>query len=349
MAQGAVNANNATKRAFDLLNGNPSSDPLSVDVSKGIQYYSYPDDMDFGQKGNSIMFTIFSPLKGYRGKNDRYGRIVGDEDSRIIANTGSNSLVKDANQIQTAVQRKTRGTGFEGIAETISPQPYRQLDRAIVLYMPAGVQFSSQINWSESDMGFIGDIVGTDFNNESGLQGFLLGLSEMSGKGGQRALRKVGEGIQQLTDLKVIDAVQLSTGTILNPYREILFKGLQNRTFQFTFKFMPRSQKESQTVKNIIDIFRFHSHPSLGGESEGATDGSLFVYPSEFEIKFYHHEDENTYIPKISTCALTNVSVSYGDVGQYVTHPDGGQVETSLTLQFTELELMTKERIEAGF
>tara|TARA_R110000822_G_C14931228_1_gene452560 strand:- start:268 stop:522 length:255 start_codon:yes stop_codon:yes gene_type:complete len=74
----------------------------------------------------------------------------------------------------------------------------------------------------------------------------------------------------------------------------------------------------------------------------------FFIYPSEFEIKYYFKNQENIYFDRISTCVLEDMSVEYGgDI--FATFANGNPVEVNMSLKFKELELMTKERIKEGF
>ena len=62
---------------------------------------------------------------------------------------------------------------------------------------------------------------------------------------------------------------------------------------------------------------------------------------------------ENQFINRISECVLTNMSVSYGG-DRYKTHEgidgDGAPpIETTMSLSFSELELITREKIHEGF
>jgi hypothetical protein len=61
---------------------------------------------------------------------------------------------------------------------------------------------------------------------------------------------------------------------------------------------------------------------------------------------------ENSYLNKISTCVLESMNVTYGG-DRYKTF-DGNSngappVETTITLNFKEMELITKERAQEGF
>jgi hypothetical protein len=79
-------------------------------------------------------------------------------------------------------------------------------------------------------------------------------------------------------------------------------------------------------------------------EYEGETIGRTLIYPSTFDIEYSPGEK----LHRISTCALESVEVQYGgDRPQFF--EDGHAVETQLTLQFKELELITKEKIAEGY
>lgn len=105
---------------------------------------------------------------------------------------------------------------------------------------------------------------------------------------------------------------------------------------------MPASEKETGNVKDIINKFKFHMHPELSGS------GIYYIYPSEFDIQYYYRGNENEYFNKISTCALTDMSVQYGG-GEFSSFEDGAPTEITMILKFTELETLTKERIQDGY
>jgi hypothetical protein len=133
--------------------------------------------------------------------------------------------------------------------------------------------------------------------------------------------------------------LQLSTRTKTNPFREVLFESVDYRTFNFRYKFYPKSDGETQKIKSIIEKFKIHMHPEL-------SSGKLFyIYPSEFDIQYFFKDKENKYLHKFSRCALTDMQVDYGG-DQFHTFQDGAPVEIGLTLTFRELEQMTSEGIK---
>jgi hypothetical protein len=145
-------------------------------------------------------------------------------------------------------------------------------------------------------------------------------------------------------------------GTVVNPQLEMIYSSPQFRNFSFEFMFYPRSQREAQEVHEIIRLFKFHQAPEvLSSKFAGGVGGFFLVPPSEFDMQFYYNGRENPNIPRISTCALTNMSVDYSPNG-FATYETlsskptvggtGTPVAMRLNLQFQELEILTKSNFE---
>ena len=121
------------------------------------------------------------------------------------------------------------------------------------------------------------------------------------------------------------------------------------RSFAFQYVFNPKNVEEYNDVRSIINVFKYHMHPEI-------SPGQAFlIYPSEFNIEFYHATDggvkPNPHLPKISDCALKDVKVTYGPDGFFntVAGTDGIPSEITMELNFTELETMTANRIADGY
>ena len=84
----------------------------------------------------------------------------------------------------------------------------------------------------------------------------------------------------------------------------------------------------------------------------GNRSGRSMTIPNTFDIQYMYQNAENNYLHKISTCYLENMDVSYGG-SRYKTfdgNEDGAPpVETSISLNFKEIELITRERATEGF
>jgi len=75
--------------------------------------------------------------------------------------------------------------------------------------------------------------------------------------------------------------------------------------------------------------------------------------PSQFDIHYmYLSKDgvasENNYYNRIATCVLQNCTVNYTPEGVR-SFEDGAPTQITMTLQFKETEMLTKEKVNQGF
>jgi len=210
----------------------------------------------------------------------------------------------------------------------------RRLKDVITLHMQERPAVSYGINYQDKDLGILGGLLGVDSAMSESLNAGDMNEGMMA-----RLAIQVAKVPSILPGFgNVADIIQLGAKVKTNPFREVFFEGIDYRKFNFKYKFMPKSVKESEAIFGIIRKFKEHMHPEVAG------GGAFFLYPSEFEIAYYYAGSENTYFNKIATCALTDMSVEYGG-DQFSTFQNGDPTEINLTLSFRELELITKESI----
>ena len=124
-------------------------------------------------------------------------------------------------------------------------------------------------------------------------------------------------------------------GAIFNPNMELLFNGPTLRSFTFSFKFTPRSQREAEEVKQIINTFKRNMSPKT--QPEG--NGNLYLKtPNIFELTYRQGNQPHSFLHKFKQCFLENVSVNYTGEGTYATYGDGAPISMVMNLQFKELE-----------
>ena len=187
-------------------------------------------------------------------------------------------------------------------------------------------------NYGSKDMGVLTGLITQGSAKE------VLGSAEYS-EGLARVLSEVAKlpslraGGGTLNDLR-----ELSTRTRTNPFREVMFESVDYRSFNFRYRFFPKSQGETNKINDIIKLFKTHMHPEI-------TSNKLFyIYPSEFQIEYYYKNEVNKYLHNFATCVLTDMQVEYGG-DQFATFENGAPVEIGLTLSFRELSQMTSEGI----
>ena len=251
-------------------------------------------------------------------------------------------------RIKTEVKHQIRSQKDQTVA--FERPPTKRLDTAISMYMPPTVKTSYKSNYTDTSIaGFASNAIGAI--NEMKESGKVSSpevkekLTAAVTQGAESAVR----GVARELGGGIVEQIEMQKGEIVSDRMELAFKGIDKRTFDYTFKMMPRSKAEADEIAEIIYAFKFHMLPELG---DGDKTGRNLKVPSTFDIQYMYVNQENNYLHKISTCYLSSMDVSYGG-SKYVTYDgnaDGAPpVETEITLQFQEIELITRERVEEGF
>lgn len=240
---------------------------------------------------------------------------------------------------------------FEGGADRVT------LKTAIALYMNNRPSTAYSANWQDTDLGVLGGAPGMLTNVKNVFTGTgaddITGgrldaaknvLTGLGGAAASLAVKNVNSGIAgEFGD--AAGAFSAATGQAVNPFKAQLFKNMGFRTFSFDYVFLPKNLAEYEQVQNIIKTFKLYMHPTM------SSDKFFMGYPAEFNIEYQYRENgynENLY--RISSCALTNMKVDYGGSDFMTFKGTGGApAEISMSLAFTELELLTRARIEAGY
>ena len=125
-----------------------------------------------------------------------------------------------------------------------------------------------------------------------------------------------------------------TTGQVLNPNMELLFKGPALRPFSFKFKLSPRDKDEADEVIKILRFFKQGSAPIR-------SKSNLFLKsPHIFKIKYIRMGQEGELhrgLNAFKACALQSVGVNYTPTGNYATYSDGIMVSYDLTMSFSEI------------
>jgi hypothetical protein len=233
----------------------------------------------------------------------------------------------------------------------IKRAPTTRLDTAISMYMPASVSVSYGADYVDTPIG-----VGTSELNKAGNVDLQSDAGRETIKSG---LKNVGaavkrEGIDSLGKIPGLSGIrevaEMRDGVIFADRMELAFKGIGKRQFSFDFKMMPRSQAEADEIRDIIYAFKFNMMP----EYVGTTKGNQMKIPNTFDIQYMYQNAENNYLNKISTCFLKDMTVTYGGdryktFDQSSTDAGAPPVETSIKLEFREIEMISRERIAEGF
>lgn len=136
-----------------------------------------------------------------------------------------------------------------------------------------------------------------------------------------------------------------ATGQIFNPNMELLFQGVNIRTFSFTFNFVARSVREGEEIKNIIRTLKKSMTPSKTSESSNL-QGVFIKTPKVFQLEYRKGNSPHPFLNRFLPMALTNVLVNYTGSNTYATYYDGTPVHITMQLDFQELNPLYTEDYE---
>lgn len=216
------------------------------------------------------------------------------------------------------------------------------IQTAIELYVTQPPIAEYEAMWEQKELGALGGILARGDTANFSKEGFLTGasgLGELGIRGVIGAAASIPDALGISGDLAA--GIEATSKKVTNPYKEQLFKSMGFRKFAFSHKFVPRNNTELQTVLNIIQQFKYHMHP------ENDRSNLFLEYPSEFNIEYRYKGQRNTYVSRISTCALTGMKVTYGGQDAFTSFVDtrGAPSEFQMDLVFEELETLTNDRI----
>jgi hypothetical protein len=270
---------------------------LKGDTQKDAQLV-YPRDLfsTDGGHGHFILFNI-NTIQGTRFKSAKR-RTENDVESPF-----SSPIVN-----QSAAGSISRYAGTRNVRSTES----------IALHMPSSITTNYGVQWGATGLGLAGRMIQAYGNFEN------ITLGDVKNTISEEFKRMLGGAVQALTPINAADAIEFYTGTLSNPFVEVLFKGVGNRDFSVSFKFTPRSSDEMQVARSIVRRFKFHQHPEYKYRAEGS---AYFLRPSTFDITFMYIDNDgaakrNAWLHRLSTCALTNVSVDNTPDGEYNVNRD---------------------------
>ena len=228
------------------------------------------------------------------------------------------------------------------LASTASRQT-RRLKTAIALHVPNQLSIRYGMQYDEADTAMLQAATNVSADLAQGLsKGMPKSLDQA--KGNFAGLGNIAKGFLASEALQKNGGFSAATGLAGNPKKEQVFKGVDFRKFSFDYQFFPRDEKEAENVLQIIREFKKHMHP----EFLDNTSNFVYVYPSEFDVMYYKDGVENITLHRHTACVLEEMNVNYTPNGAFTTFANGMPTQINVTMQFRELALLTKDRVEDG-
>ena len=211
---------------------------------------------------------------------------------------------------------------------------------SITLYMPNQISVSQKANYGEAEMGLL---VAAGLGSYKGMVGGAsnIDMGVLGSTLAKEAKNKTAAALEGAGATGAKAAKAIMSGETTNNRTEMKFEGIDRRSFQFTFRLIPRSSAEAEMIEQIVQTFREHSMPSF---TTGDSLGRTLKAPSTFDIQYHPSE----HLHAIGTSVLEAVDVKFGgDRPQFF--GDKQPAETELTMTFKELDIVTREKVARGF
>jgi hypothetical protein len=254
--------------------------------------------------------------------------------------------------------KQARHIGRRGhVAEAEGPE---STVASAVLYMPVdALDSTTTVDWTPQDVGIVGGAMIQAFTQGdetptasnimekltrtfgAGVKGFSVDLvAKLVMRGlGAASLGNNGKAI-----------LQSMFGQQIDPRTDMLFNAVQYRRHQFSFTLIPRSQREAQSINQILNVFQFYMLPKYGGGETVTMDSFFIGYPYEFDITMITKEGvagggdpQSPHINKIDRSVLTSCNINHA-AGQRVAFMGSYYpAATSLVLDFTEVKLQGRD------
>jgi hypothetical protein len=312
-----------------VLFGNPNQ----------ITKLQYPRDLGSPTRGHYILFSIneITPVNysvsGIENKLKSFNQAYSEGGASGLFALGKETIGVAAKSIGNFAKETVEGSIKESFDILLEKRKSKKVS-SIALYMPDTVNFQMDPQYGQSISLASGPMLAS--------VGAAIG-SKLPGKAGKAAASMLSDANARALS-PAIKLGLATQGLAFNPQEQILFDGIDFRTYQLAFTFTPYSRQEAKTVKDIIKEFRKYAAPQI---KEGAA-GMFFIPPATFDLQFKFNGKDNENITKVGESVITSIDVNYAPNG-FSAHSDGAPVQTTLTLQFKELQLVDRTKISDGF
>lgn len=337
---------------LDILTNRTSIDSKNPDMYQSkydFDFKVFPEDLGSDYIPHYMLININIPVKS--GTNTPRGSYYGDitgEGGRIKSDILPSEFSKVDNLRFSGKTSPIIGeTGSAYQSEYLTPlRQTRRIAQSIALYMPSPLVYTQSSVYEEISLTQIAGMGGRLAASGAGqFLGAAAGAFLSGSIGGAFLGAYAGGNLVNQAGGVVGTAMSLG-GMPINPRVEVLFATTPQRQFVFEFLLSPKSERESNSLREIVRTMRFHGAPEIDN-----TLGIIptFISPAEFDITFYHGNKENLNIPRINTCVLERCEIDYAPSGAYSTFWNGHPVSARMSLAFREIEINHKRRIVQGF
>lgn len=260
-----------------------------------------------------------------------------------------------------------RNYRYEPVRGVLNSTPVPVTGSSVLLPLPRQIIDNTGLRLTTADLGIMGEIAATTMANGGGAieaaQKALASLlpdpnslmTSLSGmiQGGRpsedfmQQLNFLARRVSQnLVDTRALDA---GLGNAINPKQALTFQGVNMKEYDFDFEFMPKSQEESNKLRDIGNLLRANALPSFGDLTIGGTElqPRVFLeYPSTVDL-FFVGVDSSYYF-YFKTAMISRIGLNFAPTGgnQHAILRGGKPAYVTLNISFQEMDIRVREEYE---
>ena len=246
------------------------------------------------------------------------------------------------------------GIGFSAYNQSSSSATLGTPTSTLTLYMPEDMEGQYGGDWgvtnlstiARGSLGGFGEAAGGNAGGAiSAPLGALKTATENMFTKGTGVVNAISQALGQSNfgSLTVNEIFSVTTGQVLNPNTEVLYKGPKMRTFGLNFKMVPRNESEAKEIKNIIHAFKYASLPKFGGAGDAAA--SFVRVPQIVDVTFRKGNENHPWVTQYKPSVITDLSISYTPDGAWATLPNGSPVATTLKVSLQETKMIYADEL----
>lgn len=188
--------------------------------------------------------------------------------------------VIESNSTQSYSNYTNRSGGY-GVGNKTTN--FEKILGTIFLYMPQQLSESFQAGYNTDSLGMLGASAMRMANQRGDTASMAASLKDAANglkpEVGMSALASAISGVAQATgaaggQVSTNTIGQLTRGKILNPYKELIYQGVDFRSHQFSFKLTVNNQEDISVIQNILRLLKVAMHPGLSGADKDEVFGA---------------------------------------------------------------------------
>ncbi len=221
----------------------------------------------------------------------------------------------------------------------------------IALPLPENLVDSIGINYETTDLGLAA--VGFQAGAKTGeaLKTFLNTQDAAAASGAVGNIGVAGGAEYVLRSVAQVSGavgglLNLSSGNVPNPFQTAIFKNVEIRQHNFTFRLTPETPEDSVMIAKIISELKFHALPG------GSASSTFLSMPDEVDVLFFG----TNALYGFARCVIKRIQVNYApqNVPSFFKNTAesklvGAPQAVELQIELSEIEQLTRSSYQAEY